>query len=266
MAVAAGLLPQVTTIVSVAVSLHPAVPYRTRVKAMLARRLVAHLTPYMDPRWGVLVDPPSTLLKLLTWFVHRVPEECPDPVCRMASFSYGMAWRGHSVVINHAQISGSIHDWLRHQWTRVPLRVLEQVQRGWQNGHMVRIDDTLTKLPTDYLSDTSAFTSVHLAFLVGDRNNVFLPLSQQRTAAVLGKSTGRNYNCYIVPDYGHLDIFLGTRAHKDVYPLMISELDIKVAGHKGVRDHFAARGGPAGSRLASPLNTATHRSSHLPPR
>jgi hypothetical protein len=225
MAVAAGLVPQVTTIVSVAVSLHPVVPYRTRLKAILARRIVALLTPYMDPRWSVSVDAPSSLLKLLTWVVHRVPEECPDPVCRMASFSYGVAWRGRSVVVNHAQISDSVHDWLRRQWTRVPLRVLEQVQRGWQNGHMVRIDNALTQVPADYLTDTSAFTSLHLAFLVGDRNNVFLPMSQQRTAAALSERTGRKYNCYIVPDYGHLDIFLGTRAHKDVYPLMLSELE-----------------------------------------
>jgi hypothetical protein len=53
MACVAGLVPQVTTIASNAVSLHPIVPRWSKFKLNYAVPLVRWLTPFMDPHWGV---------------------------------------------------------------------------------------------------------------------------------------------------------------------------------------------------------------------
>ena len=53
MAATAGLLPEVTTIVSNAVSLHPVVPTIARRKLDCFHRPVRALTRYLDPRWGI---------------------------------------------------------------------------------------------------------------------------------------------------------------------------------------------------------------------
>ena len=72
MSAVAGLLPEVTTIVTNAVSLHPVVPPFSRFKLHWLAPRVAELSNYLDPEWG---DKPPTrlarMLVLLVRLVHR---------------------------------------------------------------------------------------------------------------------------------------------------------------------------------------------------
>ena len=49
----AGLVPQVDTIVTNAVSLHPIVPSWSKVKLSVALPLVNRVEKYLNPAWGV---------------------------------------------------------------------------------------------------------------------------------------------------------------------------------------------------------------------
>src|SRR5229473_4729622 len=53
MSAVAGLVPQVKTIVSNAVTLHPVIPAWSRLKIGYAIPLVGKLTRYLDPQWGL---------------------------------------------------------------------------------------------------------------------------------------------------------------------------------------------------------------------
>src|SRR4051794_29563679 len=52
MSAVAGLVPQVTAVVSNAVSLHPVIPRWSRTKISRAVPLVRRFTSYIDPAWG----------------------------------------------------------------------------------------------------------------------------------------------------------------------------------------------------------------------
>ncbi len=73
MAAVAGFVPEVTTIVSNGVSLHPHVPIVSRVKLHVLRPLVQSSEPYFDVSWG---DGPETALHTIartairTWHIE----------------------------------------------------------------------------------------------------------------------------------------------------------------------------------------------------
>src|SRR3954467_9742998 len=53
MSAVAGLLPEVDTIVSNAVSLHPVVPRLARWKSIYLTKVMSRLTRFLDPQWGI---------------------------------------------------------------------------------------------------------------------------------------------------------------------------------------------------------------------
>src|SRR4051794_37346593 len=86
MSAVAGLVPQVTTIVSNAVSLHPVVTPFSKLKLVTSVPLVAMLTPYLDPQWGLHAD--GVMPNLIKMFVELTHHECDNAVCKQASFTY----------------------------------------------------------------------------------------------------------------------------------------------------------------------------------
>ena len=58
----------------------------------------------------------------------------------------------------------------------------------------------------------------------GKENRCFLPESQQRTFDYLTASGRGQYDLHIVPQYGHLDMFMGKDAARDVFPLILDAL------------------------------------------
>jgi hypothetical protein len=77
-------------------------------------------------------------------------------------------------------------------------------------------------LPADYTADPQ--TQARFALFAGEQNRCFLPISQTRTHDYLERR-GIRSSLHVIPEYGHLDIFMGKRAATDVFPLMLRELD-----------------------------------------
>jgi hypothetical protein len=217
MAAAAGLLPEVTTIVSNAVSLHPVVPKLARWKLDWFHRPISAVTPYLDPQWGL--HAPNAVALAITAFVRAVHRECTNTVCRLASFTFGV---GHPTLWSHALLNDATHEWLKHEFAAVPLTFFDQMTRCVDAGHLVATNG-FSELPASFGVEPPR-TDAAITLLAGRENNCFLPESQERTYDYLNSKGKGQYDLHVLPRYGHLDMFMGKDAARDVFPTILDAL------------------------------------------
>jgi hypothetical protein len=217
MSAVAGLLPDVTTIVSNAVSLHPVVPTLARWKIEYFHKPIKALTRYLDPHWGL--EAPDLIASALVGYVRATHHECTNNVCRLASFTYGV---GKPTLWSHALLNDATHDWLQDEFGPVPLTFFDQMSRCIQAGQLVAVDG-FPELPATFASAPPR-TDARIILLAGKRNRCFIPESQQRTYDFLARWGGSEYGIHEFPDYGHLDMFMGKDAARDVFPTITAEL------------------------------------------
>lgn len=218
MSAAAGLVPQVTTIVSNAVSLHPVVPRWSRFKLNVAVPLLGTITRYMSPAWGL--EAPSLMAKAVTTAVRLTHHECDNTVCRMVSFTYGA---GYPALWSHENLNDETHDWLQQEFADVPMRFFRQMARCVRHGGLVAYED-LPGLPTDYTAGPPK-TDARWVLLAGEDNRCFLPESQVRTFDYLNGVEKDRHSLHVLAGYGHLDVFMGRNAAEDVFPIILAELE-----------------------------------------
>jgi len=227
MSAVAGLLPQVSTIISSAVSLHPVIPTGSRVKMKLARPVIDRFTDYMNPRWSELDEDPGWTARVLVLLARTLHRECDNTVCRMVSFTYGY---GFPALWEHENLNDGTHDWVREAFGPCPMSMFNHVARCVASGRIVPTGAFPNELPPDLAErNPRPYTDARFAFLAGTRNRCFLPESQIRT-----------YNFFNRPDFGyppgyhtlhlqmgynHMDLFTGQRADRDIFPRVIEELD-----------------------------------------
>lgn len=217
MSAMAGLVPKVSVIVSNAVSLHPVVPPLAGIKHRLGVPLLAALTPYVDPRWGV--DPPNLTAKMLTAFVRATHHECDNIVCRWASFTYGV---GFPTLWRHENLNDATHEWLTREFAAVPLTFFKQIGRCIRAGRLVS-HDRRGQLPDDFAAQPPK-TEARFAFFAGEENRCFVAESQERTYEWFDRHAPGRHSLHIVPRYAHLDIFMGKDAGREVLPAIVDEL------------------------------------------
>jgi pimeloyl-ACP methyl ester carboxylesterase len=217
MSAVAGLLPKVTTIVSNAVSLHPVIPTLARWKMQYLHSAFRIVTRYLNPAWG-LESPDLVASAFLAW-VHLVHHECHNDVCRLVSFSYGV---GKPTLWSHENLNDETHEWLKYEFGNCPISFFLQMSRCVQAGHLISVD-ALPGLPQSFVAEPPA-TDARLAFFAGAHNHCFLPVSQERTYEYFDAHRPNYHSLHVLPAYGHLDVFMGKNAPKDVFPLILEEL------------------------------------------
>ncbi|MBI3368595.1 MAG: esterase [Burkholderiales bacterium] len=218
MSAVAGLVPQVTTIVSNAVSLHPQVSWISHQKGRFALPLVGLMTDYLNPQWGDHAEglvPRS--LQLLVKLTHH---ECDNNVCKFSSFTYGT---GFPVLWRHENLSDATHDWLRGEFAAVPITFFKQIARCLNAGHLVR-QEHLPELPEDFAAEPPR-TDARFAFVAGELNSCFKWQGQQASHAWFDQHQPGRHTLTVFPGYGHLDVFIGQNAVKDTFPTMLAELE-----------------------------------------
>ena len=213
MAAAAGLLPEVTTIVSNAVSLHPVVPPLARRKIECFHRPVRVLTRYLDPHWGV--EAPDLIAAAIAGWVRLTHQECTNTVCRLASFTYGVG-QADVVVARPAQRGH-------------PRMAQERVRAG--AAHLLRSDVAMRAMPGIWWP-LNGFPQLPAAFRQcarrvptprscccrGSRTGASSPRASSAhsiTSAPMAAGSTTSTSCR---EYGHLDIFMGKDAARDVFP------------------------------------------------
>lgn len=219
MSAVAGLVPEVTTIVSNAVSLHPVVSDWSEFKLKVAVPLISALTPYINPHWGV--EAPTLVAKAITSLVKLIHHECNSAVCKMVSFTYGS---GFPALWQHENLSNFVHDeWIKQEFGNVPLRFFKQMACCVRRGHLVAVDG-LPDLPSDFAASEPK-TDARFALFAGEKNRCFLPESQGKSWRYFNALRPNFHTLHLLPTYSHLDIFMGKNAATEVFPLMVEELN-----------------------------------------
>jgi pimeloyl-ACP methyl ester carboxylesterase len=218
MSAVAGLVPQVDKIVSNAVSMHPVVPRWSAFKLGYVVPLVGQLTDFLNPQWDRRA--PSLAGKMLYALSELTHHECDNSVCKQVSFYYGS---GFPALWSHKNLNERTHEWLRHEFAHVPLTFYRQIWQCVQRGHLVAYEN-MEALPADFTAQPPQ-TDARFAFFAGADNRCFLAESQVRTHAYCTQQRGRRDTLHILPGYGHLDVFMGQNAHRDVFPLMLTALE-----------------------------------------
>lgn len=213
-----GLVPEVTTIVSNAVSLHTVVPLGSKLKLYYALPVLSRLTPYLNPQWGLRA--PTLTAKAVALLVAAVHHECKNPVCKQVSFTYGS---GFPALWSHANLNPSTHEWLKAEFAQVPVTFFQQMAHCVRQGNLVRTG-TIPGLPKNFAAQPPR-TAARFAFFAGADNLCFLPESQERSFAFFDQARKNYHSLRVVKSYGHLDMFMGENAVRDVFPLMAEELE-----------------------------------------
>ncbi len=217
MAAVAGLLPQVNTIVSNAVSLHPRVPELARWKLEYLQRPMRAITRYLNPQWGL--ESPDAIASAVVAYVRAFHHECNNIVCRLASFIYGV---GKPTLWSHELLNDATHDWLKAEFGAVPLTFFNQMSRCVREGQLVAVDG-LAQLPARFAAEPPR-TDARIVLIAGEKNLCFTAESQQLTFEFLEQHGPGTYGLHIIPRYGHLDIFMGKDAARDVFPTILDAL------------------------------------------
>ncbi|MBX2808311.1 MAG: hypothetical protein KTR20_06715 [Cellvibrionaceae bacterium] len=218
MSAVAGLVPQVKTIVSNAVSLHPIVPWVSKLKLLIAVPPVSIITPYLNPQWGL--HAPTWQAKLIDFIVGLTHREAGNRVSKHVSFTYGT---GHPTLWNHNNLNEDTHTWLQHEFAQVPLRFFKQITRSVSKGHLLSVENK-PELPQDF-TQTPPKTTARFAFFAGEDNLCFLPASQIKTYDYFNRLRQDYHSLTVLSGYGHLDVFMGNNASRDVFPIIIDELN-----------------------------------------
>ena len=218
MSAVAGLLPQVKTIVSNAVSLHPVVPGITKFKINVSVPVMKRFTDYLNPQW--CVHAPTLAAKAVKALVLLLHHECHNPVCKGVSFTYGT---GFPALWDHANLNEATHDWISSEFAQVPIDFFEQIVKCIAKGSLVAVEGR-ADFPEDFVAG-SPKTDARFAFFAGVNNLCFLAESQKRSFAYFDALRKDYHSLTLLPGYGHLDVFMGKNAAVDVFPLMLHELD-----------------------------------------
>lgn len=209
-----GLVPQVTTIVTNAVSLHPVVPRWSRFKLNVVLEFAALMTDYLNPRWGdEASDLRSKFFRALVLATHF---ENDTRVGKFVSFTYGA---GFPALWELANLSDETKEWIRNEFGPVPIHFFRQIRKGVHKKSLVSTKGT--KCYTEIDPKTNA----RFVFFAGKQNKCFKSDSQVNTHHYFDELNPGFHRLHIYEKYSHLDIFLGKEAHNDIFPTLIEELN-----------------------------------------
>jgi hypothetical protein len=218
MAAFAGLVPQVTDVVTNAVTLHVDL---TPASARRLRVLVPLLEPAMrglDPQWAI--RPPGLRTGAYARVAELVRRECDNQVCAVANYTYGP---GPDVLWRHENLTPAAHAWISREFGWVPTSFFRQMGACARAGHLVAVDETVDGLPDD-LAAAPPRTTARFTLLAGSENRCFLPSGQRRTHAWLNARRPGSAKLEVLPGYSHMDVFFGRDAPRDVFPRIVAAL------------------------------------------
>jgi cholesterol oxidase len=213
MALAKGL-DGIRSAICSALTLHPVPPLLNELKSRLylANFLytagVDTLTTDFDTHSGAMDKLFDDMLRL-----YPTKERCNSPVCRRILFLYGE-------VYDHNQLNSATHDAIHEMFGVANMTTFKHISQILRAGHAVAADGSDAYLPhADRLA-------LPIAFLHGENNHLFLPEGSKKTYDFLRQANGDKYYVrHVVPNYAHMDCFIGKNAARDVYPIVLAELD-----------------------------------------
>ena len=130
---------------------------------------------------------------------------------------------GFPALWSHETISEATHEWIKGEFAAVPLDFFAQMNRCVEKGHLVSVEG-YPELPADFAAQPPR-TDARFAFFAGADNLCFLPDSQVKTYDHFNSLRPGYHSLEVLPGFGHLDVFMGEKAARDVFPLMLHQLE-----------------------------------------
>lgn len=226
MALVSGKLGPFSTVISNSSALHPLVPFMARVKLPIAVETFGRLAKWFNPQYGL--HPPRIVPKIMNWMVRAFHHECNNAVCKYASFVYGV---GFPTMWNHDNLNDETHEWLKGEFGHAPAKLFKQVRTCVGEGRLVSTgaydaDDVPEdrRLPREFAVEAPK-TEATFHFITGAENRCFKPEAIEKTWSFLDRvDPGRNHTTRRFAGYGHMDVFIGKNASRDVFPYIIDRL------------------------------------------
>jgi hypothetical protein len=218
MSVLAGLVPELRTVVSSAVSFHIALDDRSRRRLS---RLVPVMSLFMrgtDPQWAARA--PSTAAAGVARWARFARRDYSNPVNAATAYFYG----GQPEALwQRANLDAETLEWLTREFGYAPLSFFRQIGRSAEAGHLVPVEG-LPQLSEDRLA-ASPPDGTRFTFLAGLGNRFFLPEGQRRTWEQFEAEQPGAHAIFELEGFSHLDVLVGRRAHSDVFPHILGALE-----------------------------------------
>jgi cholesterol oxidase len=140
-------------------------------------------------------------------------EKCDSAVCRRILMIYGEVYK-------HDQLNDATHRAIHEMFGVANLTTFNHIALMVRKKQIVDKDGNDTYLPhLDRLA-------IPIAFLHGEQNRLFLPPGTSKTLQTLGQANGGQlYTRIQIPNYAHMDLFIGRNAARDVYPEILKQLN-----------------------------------------
>jgi len=200
--------------------IHQPVVNRLKAKLHLAELLrFLGFRPVLTPDFDLRSSVAARLLDRLLYF-YPSRERCKSGVCRRLLLIYGEANR-------HAQLDRITHEMIYDMVDRGNLTTLAQLQRMAVQQKIVdaRGRDVYV------LPENGQHINVPITILQGALNNLFRRSGAHETLDWLHDHGGfgpeenkKQFNLLEIPDYGHMDVFIGKNSATDVYPQILEAL------------------------------------------
>ena len=210
----AGGLEGVRSAVSSALTLHPVAPFLNRLKSRLhlasILRAIGMQTLTTDVRKDARIGERmfDRMLRL-----YPSQDRCYSPFCRRVLFLYGE-------VYDHSKLNEATHAALPEVFGAANLTTFKQISLVLNKHHAISADGREAYLPE------ASRLRIPIAFVHGENNQLFLPKGSETTFRFLCEANGPQYYVrHVVPNYAHMDCFVGKDADRDVFPIVLAELD-----------------------------------------
>jgi hypothetical protein len=217
MSVLAGLVPELRTVVSSAVSLHIDLDELSRRRLHTLMPLTALLLPGADPQW--VVRAPSPVAAGFARWTRLARRDYANPLNAASTYIYGGQPDGlwHRDNLNYETL-----EWLGREFGYAPFSFFKQIRRCSDAGHLVPVED-LPELRLDLASATPP-EGTRFTFLAGTENRFFLPSGQRRTYEHFNELQPGHHEFAELKGCGHVDSIVGRRAPTEVFPRILEAL------------------------------------------
>ena len=203
----------VRSAVASSLSFFPISPTANEVKAGL--QIGSFLTVLGVETMTTDFDPTNWKDRLLDAVIKLGPtkEACDSAVCRRILLIYGEVYK-------HAQLNDATHRAIHEMFGVANLTSFNHIGLMVRKGHSVDKDGKEAYLPhLDRLA-------LPITFVHGVENRLFFPEGTLKTFKALSEANGANlYKHVMIPNYAHMDLFIGRDSARDVYPSVVAELD-----------------------------------------
>jgi cholesterol oxidase len=133
---------------------------------------------------------------------------------------------GRPALYEHRNLDPRTHRRVRDLFGGTSVHYYRHVRAMVRAGRAVKYDPDdprYATLPDDYLLHARD-VETPILFLTGDRNRVFTNSNDVCWARLEALVPGR-HRLVVLPGYGHQDVFMGRRAHLDVFPHILRFLE-----------------------------------------